>query len=264
MGSNIPSRPELDEKDFVQERGPRFVWIFLFLFLATVALIWGVGVWQKNIEKERLKKEPFYQVTNRDFSLFLWDFPEYMRSNHDLSEAYLPHFHTRDQIHVIPELADEYVSAPPSILYLYQTWNRLLGERISSQPISERGYALFLQENPEWLPEYWKMAPEGYKKLVSRLNKLGNQDLQSLSDEVLPLKARRAYQGWLNFARDWEKIHLFMPKKEEVEAFIESNPHYARNYWCNLLPHYLEPFNSAEIPYFLKRALYSTTTNPSA
>ncbi len=269
MGSSAPNRPELDEKDFIQERGPRFVWIFLFLFLATIALIWGINVWQGKIEKERLETEPFYQVTNRDFSLFLWDFPQYMRSNSELSEAYLPHFHTRDQVHVIPDLADEYVSVPPTILYLYHTWDRLLGEKVDSRPISEQGFALFLQENPEWLPEYWKKAPEGYRKLVEHLNRFGDKDLQALSDEALPLKARKAYQGWLDFARNWEKIHLLMPKKQVVEAFVENDPHYARNYWRNLFPHYLEhlnkkdPLKGSEIPYFLKRALYSTTTKPS-
>jgi len=260
MGSD----QELDEKNFIQEHGSKFVWIFLFLFLFIIALLWGVDVWQKALEKDRLKNSPFYQVTNREFSIFLWQNPQFMRGNANLPEAYLPHFRSRGGIHVIPELADDYVVAPPEILYRYHVWKRLIGDSLSPRPIFQGAFMKFLHENPEWLPKNWKEAPPGYITLVNSLNQMEIVNLQPLSEKELPFETRMAYQGWFNYTREWEKISLFFPSEAQLEVFLQSHPHYTRSYWRNMIPDYLlnleevKPLEESDFSSFLKIALFNS------
>ena len=267
MGSD--PEEELNERDFIQERSPKSIWIFLLLFFLFIILMWGINYWQRSIQIRNLKEDPFYQVTNRDFSIFLWQNPDYMRPHADLSENYLPHFHTRDEIHVIPELADEYVSAPPDILYRYHAWKRLVGDYVSARPIFFDTFLEFLDSNPEWLPQNWKKAPKEYVQLVENLDSLDIVDLQSLSYEQLPLEARMAFMGWYNYMREAMQINLFLPAVSQLESFLEAHPQYARNYWRNLYPSYLlnrekkAPLKQADLTWFLKSAVFNFVQSQS-
>ncbi len=257
MGSD-----ELDEKDFIQNRNSKYTWTFLVLFLLALAVIWSVTRWERVLVKEEVAEDLFYQVTNREFSLFLWQNPEFMRSNAHLSEAYLPDFHTNDNVHVIPEFADNYVSAPPVILYRYHVWKRLIGTPIAPHSIAKQNFVIFLNKNPEWLPEFWKAAPTRYKKMLS--------DLPDNID-TLPLDVQMAFQGWWNYTYEWDKIERIFPSERELEQFLKRYPHYGRSYWRNLIPHYLlneieeRPISELDLSPFLKVGLfnYSTMTNPS-
>lgn len=261
----MASDKELEEKNFIQEpRGSGFIWIFLGLFLIIMFLIWGVSFWQRRIENDQLAHSPFYQVTNREFSLFLWQNPRYMRSLVALPENYLGDFHTKDEIHVIPEFADRYVSAPPHVLYHYHVWRRLLeGDSLSALSIGPDSFAVFLSENKEWLPHYWKAAPEGYVELVRGLDNNRMDNLQTLSKNVFPVVVRLAYQGWYNFTREWKEIEKIEPSKMLVKEFLIFHPHYERHFWRNLYPDYLSHLNNQEglgkrdFTDFLKVALYN-------
>ncbi len=243
---------ELDEKNFIQEHGSKFVWFFLILFLLISALFWGINMWQRHLEKTKLTSSPFYQVTNRDFSLFLWQNPPFMRKEAALSEGYLTHFRTRGEVHMVPELADTDVAAPADVLYRYHTWRRLVAaSSLSDRPIYREIFLVFLEENPEWLPKFWAGAPKEYQKLVHGLLKSEVDDLQSL-----PFEVRLAYQGWLNYTREGEKIALFSPTKDQIARFLKKHPHYGQSYWRNLIPGYLE--EGKELPYFFKSALFNS------
>ncbi len=247
--------PELDEKNFVQERGSKFVWTFLLLFILFVLLMWGITFWQRSLSQKHLEDTPFYQVTNREFSIFLWQNPQFMRAHVDLSEAYLPHFHSKGDIHMIPEFADTYVVAPPNILYRYHAWKRLIGDFVATRPIEKVNFQVFLDSNTEWYPRLWKNAPEGYQDLIKGLENLDVSNLQTLSYEELPLEVRMAYMGWFNYNSEWNQINLFSPPEKELTTFLEGHSHYAQNYWRNLEPNYL--LTPSDLPWFLKSAVFN-------
>ena len=196
---------ELDEKNFIQEKGPKLMWAFLILFLTATFLLWGLKVWERVLIERKQVTYPFYQVTHRDFSLFLWQNPEFIPEK---GEALFS-----------PELAETYVSAPKEVLFYYHAWHRLLGMRsLAKNPIDPRLYHEFLVRYPQW---------RGASQV----------DL--------------AYQGWLNYTHQWDEIEQV--SEDNVGTFLEKHPFYARNYWQNLFPDYLE----GEMPSFLKAALFN-------
>lgn len=261
---------ELDEKDFIQESSPKTIWIFLALFLVIISLFWGIWRWQGDILQEKQGDFPFYQVTNRAFSIFLWQNPSYMRPNVTLKIGYLPHFHSKDEIHLLPEYADEYVSAPAEVIFAYHVWNRLLGKSLAPRAILRKQFVEFLEENQEWLPEYWEQAPKNYQKLIEKLNLLGKDPLLY---ETLPFEVRMAFQGWKNYCKEWKAIEEVQPTRAEMAPFLRKHPHYGRSYWRNVLPDYLislkqegdAPLAEDELSDFLKIGFYNyAVRNPSS
>ena len=81
---NLSGNPPLSEKDFIQNgwsiRSLPF-WLWIALTAVAASLIWGGGNWFGGYLQKEKKQDPFLEVTNREFSVFLWQFPNFMRMN---------------------------------------------------------------------------------------------------------------------------------------------------------------------------------------
>lgn len=261
---------QLQEKDFIHEeyrKNPYPFWIWLCLLSFFVALLWGTKSWYAGQIQERIESIPFFQVTNREISLFLWQYPQHMRVHVAKKTGYLPAFQYLSKVTVEPELADDYVIAPPELLFLYHTWKRLLSEYTYEQVIPVQEFREFLNYAEEWQPAYWKEASTEYRALVSRLSDYNKEE--NLAPQ-LPVPVKQAFQGWRNYFAEGEQINQLKPTYEQVENFLKEHPHYARSYWRNLLegsvPNYLKglsgenrekPVPNEELAPFLKFALYN-------
>ncbi len=280
---NLRKEVPLSEKDFIQESrtsSPLPLWLWLFLATALISILWGSKDWINQFTQDVKKAEPFLQVTNRDFSLFLWQFPGLLRSNATQKTGYLPAFQP-DRVAFDPKVGNEYVIAPPEVLFLYHTWDRLLGQIFFSTVISQDDFIEFLNQVPEWLPENWKEAPIEYQQwIASKGYKKEGQDLQNLSDSILPLSVKKAFQGWKNYFLDGQKVNDIKTTVGGVSALLKAHPEFARNYWRNiseigsihiaglsylsLLLHSMPPSETSmpneELSSFLKLALYNSET----
>lgn len=270
--------PELQEKDFINEgysKNPFPLWLWFFLLVSFLALAWGMSNWYSDKVNYLFRESPFLQVTNRDLSLFLWQNPEYMRINAKEKANYLPAFKYIDKITVDIAYADHYAAAPPDLLFRYHTWSRLIKSEFTQRPIPAAEFRDFLSYAEEWKPEYWPNAPAEYVKLVEKLPQSHSGDLSTLSRSELPLDVRIAFQGWLNYFKDGEAINTMKVTTGEMKSFLSSHPHYARNYWRNIVeksnPDYLKSVTagssggdaavpSNEISSFLRVAVYNYLT----
>lgn len=266
-------KPELSEKNFINEsysKNPFPFWLWLFLVAAFSAIFWGGASWYNAKLGSVFNVSPFLQVTNREMSLFLWENPEFMRINAKQKSGYLPAFKYLDKVTIDLVQADEYAAAPPELLFRYHTWDRLVSQEFSQRPIPKKDFQDFLSYAEEWQPAYWPGASEEYKKLVKELPKIQTDDLSTLSQEALPKPVRKAFQGWLNYFKDGEAINTFKPTYAQVRQFLSVNPHYARNFWRNVVqettPDYLKSLKTAkedstvpneELTSFLSVALYN-------
>ena len=276
----LPVNQPLSEKDFIQN-GWKLTslpfWLWLFLLSAVVLLILGTQGWYKNFILNEEKSEPFLEVTNREFSLFLWQFPNFMRVNTRGGMGYLSGFYV-DRENFNPAKAEEFVSAPPELIFLYHTWNRLLRPEFITRPISPEEFQTFLEKIPEWQPANWKNVPEDYVQLINSKRFLEIKNLQTLPLSTLPLDVRQAFQGWKNYFYEGLEINQINPTFIEVEDFLVQHPHYERNYWRNIeyvygqqivSPDYLkvllnkaiivseDNFPSAQMSSFLKSAMFN-------
>lgn len=233
----------LQERDFIQDtlsKNPLPFWLWLVLLILLLLLFWGISSWFNQQMDREVSASPFLQVTNRQFSLFLWEFPQYMRSNSRLKTGYLTGFQSEGRESLVAEEADKYVVAPPELLFLYHTWRRLISGEYAPRPIPSEEFKEFLSSERAWQPKYWPEAPKAYQDFVA---KLPEGDLQKASDIALPEEERRAFQGWRNYYKEGKEIEAVQPTFEEMRHFLELYPHYARNYWRNILldeqPRYL-------------------------
>lgn len=264
--------PGLPEKDFFHEgvkQNPFPFWFWLFFIVLLVSIVFTFQNWYQNYRLAQIHHSPFLQVTNRDLSLFLWQFPEHMRAHAKKKNGYLVGFQYLSKVTVEPEMADSYVQAPPELLFLYHTWDRLIRDEVVQRPIPPQEFLRFLDYAEEWQPQYWPKAPEEYKILVSSLAKTPLADLQTLSDEVLPKSVRVAFLGWKNYFQEGENINQVKPTVADLEKFLKSFPHYSRNYWRNIIStDYLlfslqksnpadQPVANKELAPFLKAAFYN-------
>lgn len=264
-------QPELSEKDFIQEgyrKNPFPFWLWLFLLTVVIALLWGGSTWYSGKMGSLFNESPFLQVTNRQLSLFLWQNPEFMRINSKQKGGYLTGFKYVDEVTMELASADHYTVAPPDLLFRYHTWNRLIKEESSFGKISRNDFLKFLDEVPEWQPSYWPGAPVAYVKMVDELS--SKNESKFLSTTLLPLDVLIAFQGWRNYFKDREAINLVKPSFAEMRSFLKSHPHYARNFWRNIVadtnPDYLkslvskneeEIVPSNEMSSFLKVAIFN-------
>lgn len=268
-------RPPLDESKFIRESyssDPFPPWIWLAVIACIAALIWGSANWFREERAELVEKSPFLQVTNRQMSLFLWQFSEYMRPNVPIKEGYLPGFnYTEGKVSIKPGEAENIVAAPPEIIFMYHTWARLLKPEAIVRSVPLESFKEFLAQQPEWQPENWKDAPQGYKDLVANMNTL-KADEFAVKSRSLPLDVEIALVGWLNYYKEGGKIDAINPTYAELEGFLERHPNYNRNFWRNIVfkthPDYLikiangkfDPkarVNPREIAGFLRVALYN-------
>ncbi|ADI37937.1 hypothetical protein [Waddlia chondrophila] len=256
---------QLSEKDFIHETKSSEGWkVWLGLGIVALAFILLVfsSKWMLDQTHQKINKSPFLQVTNREFSLFLWQNPEFMRSNRKKKTGYLSGFHSYPKASPIPEQADEWVSAPPDVLFLYHTWKRLLSSDRFSRSVSIVEFHEFLDDAKEWQPIYWKGASPEYTQLVSRLLQLDQIDIR----DQLPEPVLQAFIGWKNYYKEGKKINDSAYTSAYVASFLKKHPAYASNYWRPMYPDYLrsldpssrETIPSSEIPSFLKAALYNS------
>lgn len=237
---------DLEEKDFIHEEYPKHpysLWFWLLVCLAVLGgAYWLTGESYSHSE-ETVRKNPFLQVTNREYSLFLWQNPAFMKQNLRASRYYLPAWD--DRLTVEPKRADEWVEATPEALFMYHTWNRLLGEYYYPRDIPMGEFLAFLKDDPEWDPEYWPKAPVAYKTLVKWMRE-GNQyqNLRDLSYEEVPLIVRKAFIGWKNYTREGRTIDGLKPTWRQLWTFLEVYPNFKRPFWINFLreerPKYLQ------------------------
>ncbi len=267
---------QLPDKDFIQNNVPKNnlpFWLWGILFTLFVSLMWGGGSWYSKKMGQELQEHPFLQVTNRQMSIFLWQFPEHMRVNVTTGRTgYLPAFQYVDKLSLEPQMADLYVVAPPELLFLYHTWHRLLSPEFIPLPIQLSDFKEFLLYAEEWQPKYWPEAPADYVKFANAL--LENKDINSgtLKDLAPPKIVVQAFQGWKNFFKDGEAINQVTSTYKQMTSFLEICPNYARNFWRNIMadkyPHYLktltlEKFNPSDtlsndqLAPFLKVAFYN-------
>jgi hypothetical protein len=273
MANPTPENP-LPEKDFIQnniEKNPFPYLLWGCIFTVLLCLLWGGWSWYAKKMNFQYAENPFLQVKNRDFSLFLWQFPEHMRANTKNKAGYLPAFQLTERIGMDPTMAEEYVVAPPDVIFLYHAWQRLLSGEFIPRPIPIAEFKEFITTMEEWDPKYWTTAPEGYVKLIANLSTQKTEDLSTLPQSELPQSVRIAFQGWKNYMKEGEAINRIKPTNVEMADFIAHYPHYARNYWRNILlityPKYLislskdddkkTPLPQDEIAPFLRAAFYN-------
>lgn len=257
---------QLSEKDFIHESKPSQGWkVWLGLGLIAACFIFFVFSAKWVVEQTNVKIEaaPFLQVTNREFSLFLWQNPEFMRSNRKKKAGYLSGFHTHPKVTPIPEQADDWVAAPPDILFLYHCWNRLLSNERVLRPVPVSEFREFLDDAKEWQPVHWSAAPQEYVELVSRLSRM---EADNIGDQ-LPQPVLRAFIGWKNYFKEGDEINHAVHSSVQIESFLKAHPNYAPNYWRPFYPDYLRSLDGSisevvpgsEIPSFLKAALYNSS-----
>ncbi len=233
---NPSGRPPLSEKDFIQNGWsltsfPFWLWIFLIAVIAS--LIWGSRGWYESFLQQEKKHDPFLEVTNREFSIFLWQFPAFLRVNVSTKTGYLPGFLSSSENFNL-DTAEEFVSAPPDLIFLYHTWNRLLSSEFIARPISPTEFDDFLKQLPEWQPINWKKAPPEYAQLINSKDYSKVENLQTLTENRLPMIVRQAFLGWKNYFLEGPRINEIQPTFAQIKAFLEQHPHYARNFWRNI------------------------------
>ncbi len=249
-----PPEQELQEKDFIQEnysKNPKPFWAMVAVFAAVIVLCWGVGSWYYQTMETQVESSPFLQVTNREMSVFLWQFPEYMPQHVQDKRGYLPGFEYRERLGVVLKAADDYVEAPPGLLFLYHTWARLLKDYYVPRPISRVEFAEFLNLQPEWKPINWSESPPAYRRMVQGIKFSRDKNLEELSYEEFPLIVRQAFQGWKNYRLEGKLINIIKITYGDLKSFLKKFPHYDRNYWRNIVyakyPRYLLTFTFEDI-----------------
>jgi hypothetical protein len=265
---------ELPEDRMIQDsfqKNPVPAWLYLALLASLAALLWGGGSWFYKQQKSSQEASPFLQVTNRDFSRFLWQFPEYMRANVSSKMGYLPGFQYEGKVNIVPGEAEQYVVAPPNVLFLYHTWNRLISNEFAKRPIPTQDFREFLEAIPEWKPENWPAAPDGYRNFVTSLNGRNERDIPLY---MIPAVVQQAFIGWKNFYLEGELINQVKPTFGDMDAFLKEFPHYRRNFWRNIVkkgkPNYLlklfqgrfdpkDEIPEEELAGFLKVAFFNYT-----
>lgn len=268
--SELEPRKPLEEKDFIHEeygRNPFPFWAWLSVVVFVTLLFFGATRFYYSTLTEIYTKSPFLQVTNRELSLFLWQNPQHMRVHVKHKNGYLPAFEFAEKIALIPQYADDYAIAPPELFFLYHTWKRLLGDVVMPRGIPAEEFRTFLTAVPEWAPEYWKNAPAGYVAFANSLSTTSNENLSSLGMDILPLEVRQAFIGWRNYFFEGDQINSMQPTVQLLEQLLSDYPHYARNYWCNIVGDsylksvlYIEPkkfLKNTDLSPFLRVALFN-------
>lgn len=229
---------DLAENQMIQEAKSLMpAWIFFFAILLFTVLVWEGVSWSWRKWDQIRTSNPLTQVTNRDFSLFLWQFPEYMRASVSMKVGYLDGFHYKDKVSIEPGMADKYAVVPPHVLFFYHIWKELFGSYRSGRSINSGEFLEFLEYCPEWKPDHWPDAPQGYREIVKLL---GEENISN----ALPLKVNQAVIGWKNFFYDQDQINEVKPTYEQMKAFLREFPNYAEKNWRKLAiknkPNYLK------------------------
>lgn len=208
-------------------------WLWVFLTAITASLLLGGYEKIQGFTQRETSVDPFLKVTNRQFSLFLWQFPEYMKINSPKKMEYLTGFLSIHENFSL-EAAEEYVKAPDDLLFLYHTWSRLLFSDPIERPIPPDEFKRFLIQLPEWLPKNWTDAPQQYVQLVDHESYLAMKNLQVLPMSTLPIEVRTAFLGWKNYFVEGAEINATKLTYAELLSFLEKHPTYQRSFWRNI------------------------------
>jgi len=253
MNDEIDPDKELQEKDFIDNsmpKNPYFLMLWGLAFISIVTIFWGTGSWYHRTIDKKIEESPFLQVTNRELSVFLWYFSENMPQHVKDKLGYLPGFEYQNRIGLKLEVANEFCEAPPEVLFMYHTWDRLLRSEFSPRPIPKAQFLEFLDNQPEWGVDGWVKAPAAYLHFLELLGESNVEDLSSEPDASLPRMVRQAFQGWKNYKYEGDEINALKLKYSELQSFMRKSPHYTRNYWKNILsksmPNYLLDFTYSE------------------
>ncbi|MBA3237140.1 MAG: hypothetical protein H0T62_02165 [Parachlamydiaceae bacterium] len=250
----------LEEKDFIHEeyrKNPFPFWKWLSAVIVVTMLLLGACSLYFSMLSDQYTHSPFLQVTNRQISIFLWQNPQYMRVHVKNKSGYLPAFNYAERIGLNPEYADDYVIAPPELLFLYHTWKRLIGDLVFPRIISKKEFSMFLVAVPEWDPRFWRDAPLKYQNLISSFSEISTFDMATLDVETLPKEVRQAFIGWKNYFFEGAQINAMQPTGDEIAEFIKKNPHFGRSYWCNIVGNSYLQNESGELSSFLRASIYN-------
>lgn len=186
-----------------------------------------------------------------------------MRINAPAKTAYMPGFQYQEKVSLDLSFADDYVIAPPQVIFKYHAWHRLVSGEFTQRLISATEFKEFLQYSEEWLPQNWPEAPSDYASLVKNL------DNESDLTTQLPLQVKQAFQGWKNYFKEGVSVNALSITYQQLYGFLAKNPHYSRNYWRNIAgnnyllsilkppDNQLDSVPREEIPPFLRVALYN-------
>lgn len=250
----------------------------LGIFLCVLLVIWALDKWEDEIHYNKVQDDHFFQVTNRDLSIFFFQNPGILEYT-----GKVPYFNSAEvPIILAPHFADVDADAPVSLLYRYQVWKRLLYGKLAKEPIYVFRFVEFLNENCMWLPSNWAAAPHEYVTLISSMEQNSETDLSKLSYKELPYEVRVAFQGWRSYTLDWDDIRSIDPTGIELEKFLVEHKEYLRPLWINFeresTPHYLKSFSPAgkfigkdphqkisedELTAFLKMGLFNSQQSQS-
>lgn len=275
-----PKEDTLEERKFVQEKyskDPSYFWIWMAIAAAILTLAWGLQSWYVKNESKN-EESPFAAVTQRQFSLFTAQFPEFGSSSNKTA-LFSSSLYGKDKIN--PSKLEERIEASAELLFLYHTWNRLIAAQQPIRAISSSQFLEFLQSQPQWQPSLWKEAPQNYVLLVNSL--MGKKEVANsfLKREELPLMAVLAFQNWLNFGVEQQEIKEMHISDAQEALFLKAYPQYSRSYWQNILkkrfPKYLlniekkaaasaapaglETPSQEKLPIFFQTALFNFLAN---
>lgn len=186
--------------------------------------------WYTQLQKIEKKHDPFLEVTNRDFSLFLNSFPSFIPfAKHDTQTE-----ETVSNSLLQIDIDNTFVNAPEEVLFLYHTWHRLLFLYAPLRIIRPTEFREFLTTVPQWDAIGWPEAPIAYKELLQSQKYLNMKDLQELPFTTFPLTVRQAFQGWKNAFKEALEIDSWNPLFSDVLSFLLNFPNFARNEWRNI------------------------------
>jgi len=232
-------QPELPDKDLTKspkKKDPLIFAIFVAVFAVIVLLFWSGGYWLQTAVPSLVSSSPFYKVTNRQISTFIWQFPSLRRQYQSGTAGYLPGFDYTTRTGIAQGQADVQVQAPQKLLYSYHAWSRLVKSEQPKRFIPMLEFYEFLDFNPEWDPVNWKEAPDAYRQLVRRLQfRSINEDEWARQINNIPKDVQVTFMGWKNATLEASFINEQKITVGQMSAFLEKYPHYARNYWKNLV-----------------------------
>lgn len=268
-------QPEISDADLTKspkKKDPLVFAIFVAVFAVVVLLFWSGGYWLQTAVPSLMSSSDFYKVTNRQISTFIWQFPSLRRQYQSGTIGYLPGFDYTTRTGIASGQADVQVQAPKKLLYSYHAWNRLVNLKQPKRIVPMLEFYEFLDFNPEWDPVNWKEAPEAYRQLVRRLQFRSINEAEWVqAAESIPEETRVTFMGWKNATLEAPFIDEQKITVGQMQDFLEKYPHYARNYWKNLVakdyPLYLlsvwqekepqEILSGGEVAGFLKQAFWN-------
>jgi hypothetical protein len=224
----------MDEKDFIQNNAskdpyPLFIY-FAFMLLLIGGLLF-VRSCERSVRQQQQATYPALQVTNRDFQLFLWQHPHFMRLHVKKKSGYLTAFSPIGRGELDPDLAHKWVRAPPELLYRYHRWKRLIDAVIFPRSWSREEWSAFFADNPAWQEE-----KEG-------------------------IKLQQAILGWTNYYLEGDTINEFPIRYAEVLGLVAKYPGFSPDQWQDLNPNYelkgVGVVPTGTLPSFVRVAIFN-------